>query len=154
MNIRKTYDSVLGAKLLLALANQKGYVLNVTKTQKLMYIIYGYFLANEDIIIFDEKPKAWPFGPVFPKTRKKIDFERIYTLDNNDLKDIKENSQLVEVMNAVIDKYAKYSAQTLSDWSHTEGSPWDKTTKKEDFNWNIPIDNQYIKEYFSDFNIL
>lgn len=153
MNTSKTYSSVLSAKLMLALANEKGYALNVTKVQKLMYIVYGYFLANEDIVIFDESPKAWPFGPVFPRTRKKVNFGKVYDKNSSEFQEIVKDENLVKVMTSIIEKYAKYSATTLSDWSHTEGGPWYKTTKEEGFNWNMPIRNDYIKEYFSEINV-
>lgn len=71
MNKNKPYDSVLVANYLLALANEKGVILNTTKVQKLLYMAYGLLLAEKNRIITDEQPKAWPYGPVFPKTRKK-----------------------------------------------------------------------------------
>lgn len=153
MNTSKTHSSVLSAKLMLALANEMGYALNVTKVQKLMYIVYGYFLAKEDIVIFDESPKAWPFGPVFPKTRKKVNFGKVYDKSNPEFQEIVKDENLVNIMTSIVEKYAKYSATTLSDWSHAEGGPWYKTTKEEGFNWNMPIKNDYIKEYFSEINV-
>lgn len=149
----KTYDSVVSAKLLLALANEKGHALNVTKTQKLLYLIYGYFLANYDSIIFDEAPKAWPFGPVFPRTRKKIDYTKVYYRNNPEFEHIIKDEVLVDCMNKVIDTYAKFSAGTLSEWSHNEGGPWYRMTQEDDFDWNKPIKNEYIKEYFTDFDV-
>lgn len=149
----KQYDSVIGAKLLLALAYEKGIVLNVTKVQKLLYIVYSYFLAKNDQQIFSESPKAWPYGPVFPRTRNKVDFGIVYKRDNEELDDIIQNSELIEKMQSVIEKYSKFSSKELSDWSHVEGSPWDKTTKMENFNWGIHIPNEYIKEYFSNLEI-
>ena len=149
-----SYDSVLGAKLLLALAYEKGFVLNVTKVQKMLYIIYGYFLAKENKQIFTETPKAWPYGPVFPRTRKRVDFGRVYRLDDEELKDIANNEELKKVFNEVIDKYAKFSAGQLSEWSHMEGGAWDKTVKTPDFDWNDEIPDEYISEYFSNINVI
>ncbi|HMI65510.1 MAG TPA: hypothetical protein VK517_05715 [Cyclobacteriaceae bacterium] len=39
----KTYDSLLLGKYLVSLANSKLKPLNMTKLQKLMFIIYGYY---------------------------------------------------------------------------------------------------------------
>ena len=86
MSISKQYDSVIGAKLLLALAYEKGIVLNTTKVQKMLYILYSYYMAKHDIQIFSETPKAWPYGPVFPRTRKKVEFGIVYKRDNSDLR--------------------------------------------------------------------
>lgn len=154
MDNKQQYDSVIGAKLLLALAYQKDKVLNVTKVQKMLYIIYGYFLAKENYIIFTETPKAWPYGPVFPRTRNKVDFGRVYKITDDDIQNIYENSEIVDVFDKVIDKYAKFTASQLSDWSHMEGGAWDRTTKQDGFDWNKEIPNEYIKDYFSNINVI
>lgn len=147
------YDSVIGAKLLLALAYEKGIVLNTTKVQKMLYIIYGYFLAKHNCQIFTETPKAWPYGPVFPRTRNKVDFSRVYRRTDDELQEILNKKEIVEKFISVIDKYSKFSASHLSNWSHMELGPWDKTTKLPDFKWGNFIPNEYISEYFSNIEI-
>ena len=148
-----TYDSTVVAKYLLALAYKKGIVLNVTKVQKLLFIAYGYFLARHNQVLLNEKPKAWPFGPVFPKTRKEVDFGKIIDISDGALSEIATDPTVTEALNKIIDTYAKFSATQLSDWSHMPGSPWDKTTQETSFTWNQPIPDEYIKEYFSEIEI-
>ena len=148
-----TYDSTVVAKYLLALAYKKGIVLNVTKVQKLLFIAYGYFLARHNHVLLNEKPKAWPFGPVFPKTRKEVDFSKVIDVSDGDLSQISADLTVTEALNKIIDTYADFSATQLSDWSHMPGSPWDKTTKEASFTWNQPIPNKYIKKYFSEIEI-
>jgi len=147
------YDSVIGAKLLLALAYEKGVVLNTTKVQKMLYIIYGYFLAKSNIQLFSETPKAWPYGPVFPRTRKKVDYSVVYKTTDQDLKDICQDEEIINKFNSVIDKYGKYTASNLSNWSHMQNGPWDLTTKLPDFKWGDQIPNDYITKYFSNIEI-
>lgn len=153
MSISKQYDSVLGAKLLLALAYEKGIVLNTTKVQKMLYILYSYYMAKHDVQVFSETPKAWPYGPVFPRTRKKVDFSVVYKKDNTDLIDIISEEGLVDKFNSVIDIYSKFTAGQLSDWSHMKNSPWERTTKLPNFKWGDFIPDEYIKEYFSNLEI-
>lgn len=152
-NTLNKYDSVIAAKYLLALAYQKGIVLNVTKVQKMLFIAYGYFIANHNHTLLTENPKAWPFGPVFPRTRKKIDFGKVITLSDTDLEGIKKDELVTDIFNNIIDKYSKYSASQLSDWSHMKDSPWDKTTKQSGFDWNQTIPDDFIKEYFIEVNV-
>lgn len=149
----KKYDSVVGAKLLLALAYEKGIILNTTKVQKMLYILYSYFLAKHNRQIFEETPKAWPYGPVFPRTRKKVDFTKVYKRTDSDIEDILKEDMMVEKFNSVIDKYSKFSASHLSNWSHMENGPWDKTVKGSGFKWGEHIPDQYIKEYFINIDI-
>lgn len=153
MNKNKPYDSVLVANCLLALANEKGIILNTTKVQKLLYMAYGFLLADKDRIIIDEQPKAWPFGPVFPKTRKKANFFKIQKISDSEFSEIREDSELTDCLNKIIDKFSGYTATQLSNWSHDPKGPWQKTVDIECFEWNTPISNDYIKEYFKEFSI-
>ncbi len=154
MNKEGSYDSVLVAEYLLALAYNKGKVLNVTKVQKLLYIAYGFFLSNKNRILIKETPKAWPYGPVFPRTRKKVNYSEVISIDDPKFKEIKSDTEITTFFNSLIDKYSKYTASQLSEWSHSKGGAWDLTTKKTGFKWNSEIDNQTIKDYFSTINIL
>ena len=151
----KTYDSVLVAKYLLSIANSKKINLNVTKVQKLMYIAYGYFLAeNQNHRIIDESPRAWPYGPVFPKTQNKVDYTNILDINATEFEEIKKDIDLTIVLNNIVDGYSKYTASQLSEWSHQKDGPWYKTTKLQDFKWNTIIPDQFIAEYFKTIDVL
>jgi uncharacterized phage-associated protein len=154
MNL-KTYDSTLIAKYLIALAFEKGIILNVTKVQKMLYIAYGFYLASYNHTILDEQPKAWPFGPVFPKTRKKerVDYGTAFAVSSLVFEELHEDEELRKVLINIINKYSKYSASQLSEWSHMNGGPWEQTTKQNGFDWNNPIPDSYIKNYFKELNV-
>lgn len=69
-------DSVDVAKALMAEAGSQGLRLNMTQLQKLLYIVYGTCLVMLGRPPFStEQPQAWPFGPVFPTTRRKLSDE-------------------------------------------------------------------------------
>jgi uncharacterized phage-associated protein len=149
------YDSVLFAKYLLALSYEKKQPLNMTKLQKLMYILYGYYLAKDNNRqIVDESPRIWPFGPVFPKVHKKVETTKLANITDPLFQQLNSDEDLNTVMGAVIDKYAPFTATQLSNWSHMEGSPWDKTVKEFGEKWNTIIPNQFIVEYFSRINTI
>ncbi len=149
---KTTYDSVLAAKYLLGIAYSKDIVLNVTKVQKLLYMAFGYFLFKEDRVLLSESPKAWPYGPVFPRTRKKVNFTQIISLDSDEFSELKKDENVTKFFNLLVDKYAKYTASQLSEWSHIKDGPWDVTTKQSGFKWNSSIPNELMSEYFSNIN--
>lgn len=115
-------------------------ILNMTQTQKLLYISYGIELARTKTRLTDEHPRAWPFGPVFPNVHRKIDFSRIPT----NPKGISE--EIVTLLRDVIKAFGKTSASRLSEWSHSAGSPWDKAPKDK---WGQALSDDDIFEYFS-----
>ena len=147
------YDSIIAAKYMLALAQSRGKILNATQLQKILFIAYGYMLAKDNELILSEAPKAWPFGPVFPRVQNKVNAYSSYNLNSPEFNDIKENEIVTSLFNQLIDKYSKYSATQLSDWSHSEGSPWDETTKQAGFKWNMVIPDILIKNYFAKVNV-
>ncbi|MDI9365051.1 MAG: DUF4065 domain-containing protein [Flavobacterium sp.] len=149
----KQYDSVIAAKYLMALANKQGIVLNVTKVQKMLFIAYGYFLSKYNHVLLKESPKAWPYGPVFPRTRNKINYGTIISIADNDFLEIANDELVTEVFTDIINKYSGYTASQLSDWSHMKGSPWDKTIKQPGFDWNQQIPDNFITNYFLEVNV-
>lgn len=141
------YKSEVAANFLRALALQKGVNLNATQVQKLLYMAYGLFLAEGRKII-DEQPKAWPFGPVFPRAQKKVNYNEPIDLASPELSQIIQDSPLKQMFINLIEKFGNITATKLSNWSHEIGGPWYQTTKKDGFNWNIPIDDELITSYF------
>lgn len=121
----------------------------MTKLQKLLYIVYGYYLSNkEGHRIIDEHPQAWPYGPVFPKVHRKVDYTKVTPLDDPMFDELNKDEELKNILNKVVDIYAQYSATQLSGWSHMDGGPWKKTTVEDGFKWSGEISDDYIKEYF------
>lgn len=98
---------------------------NKTKVQKLLYCCYGVFLAKFDERLTDEHPKAWMYGPVFPRTFNDINKGRLTVGMANQFEQDCEPDKL-SVINKTIDVFGKYSAGALSNWSHLDGSPWSK----------------------------
>ena len=147
------YDSKIAAKYMLALAQSEGIILNATQLQKILFIAYGVKLALDGGLLFNEAPKAWPFGPVFPRVQKHIDSYESYQIESNDLQEIAKDTETTELFIRLVKKYSKYSATQLSNWSHAVGSPWEQTTKQIGFKWNMAIPNILIENYFSKFDV-
>jgi len=144
------YRSVTVAKYIIAYANAHRFSMNMTKLQKLLYITYGTCLAAYKSRLTDEHPQAWPYGPVFPTTRNKllnVDFETV-SLSDDDLTEISNDSETVKLVKVVFDAFGAYNAGTLTSWSHSAGSPWEKTTQMSGFKWGDRISDDIILAYF------
>lgn len=139
-------NSVVLAKYMVAYANEKGYVINMTKLQKLLYIAYGTYLAVVGARLVNEHPRAWPYGPVFPIVRKKLLEVRLeeLTLDETD----KPNDEVQLCVKLVFDGFGKRDHSFLSSWSRLPGSPWDQTVNKYKFDWGDVIPDDIIRSYF------
>jgi len=147
----KQYDSVPVAKYLLAVANKNGKKLNATQLQKLMFIAYGFFLAKYEYAPLTESPKAWPFGPVFPRIQKHVNHNIEFSISEVP-DEILNDNKLVDIINRVIGKYSNVPAGKLSAWSHEPNSPWYKTVGEgKAVNQEIP--DEYIMNYFSKYNL-
>lgn len=145
------YDSVLVARYIVAAANKRDIYINVTKVQKLLYIAYGVWLAIvSDIPFVKEKPQAWPYGPVFPKTRKHFLKNEFYSIDINseEFAGLKEDEDFVGLIDFVFQYWGELSAGQLTAWSHKEGSPWELATYRDGFDWGDRMSDTAIKNYF------
>lgn len=145
------YRSTDVATYIIAYANENKVGINMTKLQKLLYIVYGTSLAIYGERLVDEHPQAWPYGPVFPTTRNKllkVPFENISLQDKN-LEEINNDDKTKRIIKVVFDAFGTYNAGTLTSWSHSSGSPWEKTTKLDGFKWGDRIDDETIQQYFN-----
>lgn len=125
---------------------------NNTKIQKLLYCVYGVMLAWKDIRVCDEYPRAWTYGPVFPKVfnyiyKKKNIAEFSTTIFEGEYEELKT------AVHRVLEVFGSLSASELSAWTHREGSPWWKVVKLGNAGWNSFMPDEYIKEYFKE-NVL
>jgi len=139
-------NSVVLAKYIAAYANANGFVINMTKLQKLLYITYGLYLAVKGKRLTNEHPQAWPYGPVFPTTRN-----RLLKVNLEDIKDEHDETITDEIKSCVklvFKTYGIYNGSYLSQWSHQFGSPWDQTVRTDGFTWGDRIPDEYIQEYF------
>lgn len=145
------YNSVVVAYYIVAWANRNKVTINLTKTQKLLYIAYGANLVLGNDRLCNEHPQAWPYGPVFPTTRNKLlkkDFEYI-TMDSPELAEVKDDTYLESLMQFVFKGFGNKTAGQLTAWSHSSDSPWDETTHMAGFKWGMEIPDAFIYRYFS-----
>lgn len=98
---------------------------NSTKAQKLLYCCYGAVLAERNERLTDEHPKAWPYGPVFPRTFNDINKHRLTVGMAVSFKDSCP-PDVLDLMNRTILAFGRYTATQLSNWSHMPNSPWSK----------------------------
>lgn len=147
-------DSIEFAKFLLQRADFKKVPINMTKLQKLIYICDGIMLAN-DANYINERAKALPYGPVYPRVYKwyaGIIDNNISpgNISNEDMEFIKEQS-IQQVVDAVLDKFSNWTAMELTNWSHQQNSPWDITIKLNNGKLGGLIAKQSMAIYFKGF---
>ena len=153
----KVLTSLDYADLLSWIAYTKyGILLNKTQINKLLFMCYGMYLAatKGEVLFEDDTPKAWPFGPVFPRVYKKFVPGKIPASFTPDMQEaFKMNPIGMKLASMIIDKYHAYSAYALSEWSHKEGGPWHTTIYgkdgKKQIQWNQIIEKGLIQEYFT-----
>jgi uncharacterized phage-associated protein len=148
------YRSEECAKYMLAYANSQGKKLNVTQVQKLLFIAYGIYLAkhNGEDRLIEEHPQAWPYGPVFPRSKTKLDYSKDYTLEELKPESVANDAEVKLLLESVVNDFSMIPANQLSSWSHSPGSPWDKTVHEEGFKWSNEIKDAYILEFFRNFS--
>ena len=122
---------------------------NVTQIQKWLYCCYGLYLVAYGEQLLTERPKAWNYGPAFPRVHKK-------QKKNNDSLDgleaeinLDDFKQYDDVVEATLKHFGDWTAGELVAWTHEKGTAWDKQCK--DNNMYVNMKNQDI---FADFKKL
>lgn len=99
--------------------------INSTKAQKLLYCCYGAVLAQTNQRLTDEHPKAWLYGPVFPRISDDINKKRLNVGMAEEFKTACPHDVL-KLVNQTITTFGKYTATQLTNWSCLMDSPWKK----------------------------
>ena len=112
--------------------------LGLTKLQRLVYYVYGLYLAKEKIrLIKDEEPVKWPQGPVFYQLYKwtinmgmiaKINCKTLETLEHIEITKDKrlDYTKLDAIIIEVIQNFGERKATALSKDTCRSGYAWDK----------------------------
>lgn len=139
-------NSIEMARHIAYLCKEHKYEYNNTKIQKLMYACYGVVLVCTKKKLFNESPRAWPYGPVFPNAFNYINNNNIdYALEKNDL-----SNNIANLLDKVVKAFGSYRASVLSAWSHKKDSPWDVVIHKMESKWGTLIPDEIIEKYFKD----
>lgn len=119
-------DSVDFAIYLNQKAIELGIAVNVTKIQKWLYICYGIYLAAKGEQLLTERPKAWEFGPAFPRVHKRQK-KNNDSLNNMAMSVSAESlSKYDEIILPVLKHFGSWTASGLVAWTHEKGKAWDK----------------------------
>ncbi len=156
-----SYSAKAIANEFLKLADYDSESLTQMKLQKLVYIAHGFSLAIMSKPLIEENVQAWQYGPVIPSLYHEFkgyrggpitspatnviitdDFEVSETAPTVDI----EDTDTKELLDAVWGKYKKYSGPNLSDMTHREGTPWDKTFLPGVS--GLAIDNNIISNHY------
>lgn len=138
------FNSIDMAAHIARLCVKHNFSYNNTKIQKLLYCCYGCVLAKYGERLCDEYPRAWQYGPVFPRVFNFIHKKR--NLMERDPLPIEV--ELNNFLDEVIKTFGKYNAVPLSNWTHKEGSPWDTVVNKMGEGLNGFIPDDIVEEYF------
>ncbi|MCQ2249875.1 MAG: SocA family protein [Bacteroidales bacterium] len=115
---RYLYRSREVSLMLAAACNQRRLVVNHTKIQKLLFLVYGSYLAVYNKRLTDEHPECWPYGPVFPKLREEMmgeDFSEVAIGDRR-LSGIRNDRKTADVIDFVLGKFGAQTMEALVDW--------------------------------------
>lgn len=129
-------------------------MLNKTQMQKILFMCYGQALSMLNEPLFkDDTPKAWPFGPVFPRSYKIYEESIPNELTVEEKRKFAENKDILKMIASTVSLYCNKTASQLSDWSHAKDGPWHATVfTKEGTKWNQEISIEKIKSFFNDPN--
>lgn len=130
-------------------------ILNKTQMQKLLFMCYGQALVMDGgrLLFRDDIPRAWPFGPVFPRSYQWYEERIPRDLTDEEKRQFVAEPNILRMISRTVAEYCHISATRLSYWSHQNGSPWQQTVFSGNRpEWNREIRQNVIIEYFSNPN--
>ena len=125
----------------------RGCPLSLSFLQKILYVVYGTFLAERGTRLTAEHPQMWKFGPVFPRVQNK--FEKGITADRETAMTLKEKDpSLDEFIPRIIRILSEKSSKDLKGIHTSPSSPWGKCLQEHPDKWSTAIDDREIATWF------
>lgn len=153
-----SYSASLVAYAFVRKGIEEGRPLTQMKLQKMVYFAQGIHLALYKEPLVKETFQAWKYGPVIPviyHTYKYYgsspinDTEWVLTLHEDEMTLSLLNDNARESIDYTWDLLKDTNAVKLSNWTHTDGSPWAKNYSEGINETFIPNDD--IRHYFEQF---
>ncbi|PIR43387.1 hypothetical protein COV24_03000 [candidate division WWE3 bacterium CG10_big_fil_rev_8_21_14_0_10_32_10] len=147
----KTYPVTLIAKYLLMKSKEDSKPITQLKLQKILYYAQGWYLANFNKPLFNEKIKAWKFGPAVDEIYQNY---KVYgnqpitmEIENEELSAL--DSDTKDFLDEIWKVYKPYSGGDLVTSTHLE-DPWNEARRdiEEGENSDNEISKESIKEFF------
>lgn len=138
-----TYGPSLVANAFLYKARQSGDRLGHMKLQKLVFFMHAWSLAIMGTSFVEERPVAWPHGPVFESLYHELKMFGPCSIDSyllqlNPLTGQREaqmpafsDADFWGLLAQVWDRYSPFSALQLSALAHEKGGPWDQARNEK-----------------------
>jgi uncharacterized phage-associated protein len=140
------YSSLRVASQIASVCQENNLFYNNTKIQKLLYCCYGCSLVILKDRLCDEYPRAWQFGPVFPRVFNYINKKR--DLLSPELALVGAPDKVLSLIDVVVKTFGKYTATYLSAWTHQPGSPWHQVIEGMGEGLGSFIPDDIIADYF------
>lgn len=142
---RYIYRSLDVSLFLAAAANQRKIVVNHTKIQKLLFLVYGSYLSVYGKRLLDEHPQCWPYGPVFSRLREKLlteDFSEV-SLSDRRISKLRNDQNLRDIIDLVLRGFGSWSMDDLVNWC-VSSAPCKSTPDN-----GQSIDDYVIRDFFN-----
>lgn len=115
---------------------------------------YGLYLAKTSERLFNEQPRAWAYGPVFPSVHKSFNrYHPLFPINKDKVNVFATNNKAVHIVRTVVNNFCHISTYNLTLWSQKPGGSWNITAYGPKGNnkpiWNKIIDDSLIKMNFA-----
>lgn len=140
------HSAIEVADRLLAFAKQNGHSFTPMQVLKLVFLCHGWMLGLYGRPLVKDQIQAWRYGPVIPNLYHAVkDYRSAPIARPIGQRAKKFNAQEDDVIRQVYEVYGRYDGPTLSNITHTHGSPWDQVFSP---NRNMLIKDEIIGAYY------
>lgn len=149
--MESAYPATTIANFFIKKASEEGEQITLMKLSKLVYIAHGWNLSILNKPLVSEPVQAWKFGPVIEGVYQEFKRFGNRPIDMMAIaQEIPKNDEdTLNLLERVWEVNKRNTAYQLSNWTHIEGSPWDRVYDKTGRTKNQIIPNNIIKDYFS-----
>lgn len=127
-----------------SILEKTNYSISNLRLNRLLYYVYGVYLATQNQRPWSEQVEAWDYGPIFPSIYKEFKMYGSGRIKYPIL-GINSNSGIDDIIDEVLKTFNHLTDAELIARTHSNKSPWAQTyqPKKQRI-----IPDNFISEYF------
>lgn len=125
--MKYAYDSRQIANWFIRRSDKDSQPVSLMKVLKLVYMAHGWCMAALDRPLIMDRIEAWDYGPVIPAVYYAFRSQGTHNLSEFPMEERKVEPEIDKLLEKVWNTYKSRSAIELSNLTHIENGPWDKT---------------------------
>lgn len=108
--VTTSYSAMMIANFIISYCKENNFEINNLRLQKLLYFVQGFYLVNNDKLLFEDSIEKWRYGPVIPQV-----YHAFKSYGSDEINDVEDEIIVIENNNSFSIEVQSYSSDNIKN---------------------------------------